>query len=179
MTGRRERILMGSTRKVSAKSRALLAVTCGIFGPLSGCSTADDKVPLVYSSDFERTLAAKYASGQTVALSDLTDFDWDTVTMFGPYTPNDFINETVGAVVVDSEHFFVDEGQSLLVFCDGAPVSSHVIGFYVFPSHLGNGVTHSADAVLQPQKGEVPPGKDRQMEIVEPSGVPVEPNCAS
>lgn len=181
MLGRQEQTLMGPRRKVRPRTFALLAVASGVLGLLAIRLTADQETPYVYEGKFQREFTAAFDGGRTATLHDLTDFDWDTVTIFGPFATGDLVNETVGAYVRDDNRYLAEMNQSAFVFCDGEPVSAHVIHFYdlAFYSESSVSVTYSADAVLRPQEGEVPPGEDRQMEIVEPSGTPVEPNCTS
>lgn len=84
-------------------------------------------------------------------LREFTSWDWDEVHLFHEYTEREFIEETVGAPVIQSDFF--ESKASLLIFENGGkPVKA--IGI---PGDFLKGdnyrVSFPADALLDPQGG--------------------------
>ncbi|OMB97145.1 hypothetical protein A5733_10280 [Mycobacterium sp. NS-7484] len=84
-------------------------------------------------------------------LREFTSWDWDEVHLFHEYTEREFIEETVGAPVIQSDFF--ESKASLLIFENGGnPVKA--IGI---PGDFLKGDNHRvsfpADALLDPRGG--------------------------
>lgn len=58
----------------------------------------------------------------------LTDFDWDKLWVFGPYTPGEVVEETIGFSWGPADHAApLTEGQYLYVFVLGDKVVRHAL----------------------------------------------------
>lgn len=73
---------------------------------------------------------------ETVKLSDVTPFDWDTVYSFDPYTTKDTIYETVG-YKWDRISETVNEGMNQIVFLNEGKVVCYLYGY---PENNGYGI---------------------------------------
>jgi len=78
---------------------------------LGACSSADS---------FQRSLEQAARQGaQSITLRDHTDFEWDTVHVYGPYASLDRINERHNLSIKRQGRYegdFVSEGECLYVF---------------------------------------------------------------
>lgn len=75
-------------------------------------------------------------SAETVNLTDLTPFEWDTAYSFDPYTPKDTIFEIVG-YKWDNINETVSEGMNQLVFLKDEKVVCYLYGY---PENNGYGI---------------------------------------
>ena len=88
-------------------------------------------------------------SVETVTLTDVTPFEWDTVYSFNPYTPKDTIYKTVG-YKWDSITETVSEGMNQIVFLKDKKVVCYLYGypenngFAIFFASQGQTETNSA-----------------------------------
>ncbi|WP_144553957.1 hypothetical protein [Peribacillus simplex] len=67
-------------------------------------------------------------SVEAINLSDVTPFDWDVVYSFKPYTPKDYIYETVG-YKWDTISETVNEGMNQIVFLKDGKVVCYLYGY--------------------------------------------------
>lgn len=102
-------------------------------------------------------------AGHDVRLADLTDFEWETVSVFWQGNAEEWVREETGADITLEDGFVMPEyllvfcGDGALVWAQGLPMGS----VYAARHHF------SSDAVLL-STGE----------FHEPSGAPVEPACS-
>jgi hypothetical protein len=120
-------------------------VSGGVFRPLfslglgaallTGCA---DRPPA--SGAFEDQLAtAVTASGQSakpLKLADVTDFAWDRLYVFPPYTPTAAIQRDLGFAWPEADRTGIDErdGVTLLVFV----ANRHVVRSVEYPRNRGD-----------------------------------------
>ncbi|MFE5430526.1 hypothetical protein [Peribacillus simplex] len=76
-------------------------------------------------------------SVEAINLSDVTPFDWDVVYSFKPYTPKDYIYETVG-YKWDTISETVNEGMNQIVFLKDGKVVCYLYGY---PENNGYGIS--------------------------------------
>jgi len=92
---------------------SLLGFALGLAALCVACSSGSD-AGIATTGEFTtdiRQAQEVLLPGDSVALSELTDFDWDTVYFFAQGTQRSVINETVGDDVYDSD---LDERVLLL-----------------------------------------------------------------
>ncbi|MDR4889856.1 hypothetical protein RGU12_20385 [Fredinandcohnia sp. QZ13] len=80
-------------------------------------------------------------SVETVELTEVTPFEWDTVYSFSPYTPKNEIYETVG-YKWDRIQETVNEGMNQIVFLQDGKVVCYVYGY---PTNNRYGIYYSGD----------------------------------
>ncbi|RFB14830.1 hypothetical protein DZB84_15480 [Bacillus sp. HNG] len=80
-------------------------------------------------------------SVETIELTEVTPFEWDTVYSFSPYTPREEIYETVG-YKWDRIQETVNEGMNQIVFLQDGKVVCYVYGY---PTNNGYGIYYSGD----------------------------------
>jgi hypothetical protein len=106
---------------------------------VAGCGVVVSDDPL------EEKLSEVKSSGQTVRLSDLTDFSWDEVHLFNEYTDRKVIEEVVGSPVISGDYH---ASGSLLVFEDENQVVKTVTvgGDYL----RADARTYGSDVLVKP-----------------------------
>lgn len=103
-----------------SRSRMVLAL---VFAAIcGGCSASD--------SDLERRIAAEVAKGRDTELRmrELTEFQWDRMHVFGPYSSPDHIERELGFAWLPAASTGItdNDGISLLVFVRNDAVVRHV-----------------------------------------------------
>lgn len=70
--------------------------------------------------DLAQKINSLIENGETqINLTEITDFDWTQVAMFGPYTTNEEIEESMGIKFKgDNGHIDVLDNRALLVFAN-------------------------------------------------------------
>ena len=112
--------------------------------------------------DFDDAVSAAVAGGDEVRLRDLTEFDWQTVSIFHEGAIGESVFEETGVDVVRTSVF--DYSRVLMVFCsDDAVVDVHG---YAYPNLTFEQNTYSADVVVDGGR------------LVEPSGLEVRAACS-
>ena len=80
-------------------------------------------------------------SVENVSLLDLTPFEWDMAYSFDPYTPKEYIYETVG-YKWDNISETVSEGMNQIVFLKDGKVVCYLYGY---PENNGYGINFSSE----------------------------------
>ncbi|MEH7355134.1 hypothetical protein V7150_16370 [Neobacillus drentensis] len=80
-------------------------------------------------------------SVETINLLDITPFEWDVVYSFKPYTPKDYIYETVG-YKWDRISETVNEGMNQIVFLKDGKVVCYLYGY---PENNGYGISFESE----------------------------------
>ncbi len=91
--------------------------------------------------ELESRLAAAVVKKQgsnkdvSIRLADLTNFGWDKVYIFHPYTPITTIDAELGSASAEVRHIPIDMSDSfnLLVFTQ----DGKVVSYLTYPTHLG------------------------------------------
>jgi hypothetical protein len=69
---------------------------------------------------------AQIRNNHELNLSKATDFDWDEIAIFGPYSNCTGINEVIKQKYCDDKYYYVDESANLLIFLQNSKVVSTV-----------------------------------------------------
>ncbi|MEK4198461.1 hypothetical protein [Cytobacillus sp. FSL K6-0265] len=101
------------------------------------------------------------SSIEEVNLLDITPFDWDKVYFFGPYTPKEWIYETVG-YKWDTISETVNEGMNQIVFLKNDQVVCYVYGY---PENTGYGISMSENASQIPAGFVLKADEQRPFEV--------------
>lgn len=113
--------------------------------------------PTYWRQDADETLNAKIIdlnnSESSMALKDLTEFEWDEVYIYDEGVSNDRINQDVGVVMFRPGDYMMISGVLAVFVLDGDPVR-----VLVLPSLEFKQGHHSADVILE-----------RGFELVEPA----------
>ena len=80
-------------------------------------------------------------SVENVSLLDLTPFEWDMAYSFDPYTPKEYIYETVGYKWENNSET-VSEGMNQIVFLKDGKVVCYLYGY---PENNGYGINFSSE----------------------------------
>lgn len=116
------------------------------------------------NNDFSSRLVSelKKEKGTVVKFSELTDFEWTTVYVYGPYQPIEEINKKHKTNLKDEYHLnHVPEGDCLFIFENqGKPVSTVTIPRYKGGCFeiLDPGVYSKQNAVFEIMKKPEGPG---------------------
>jgi len=89
-----------------------------------------------FVKSFQRAAkAALHSSEKIVAISAVTDFEWDTVSVFGPYTPVEKINAQLGFdwPEVEKTQIYSSDTFYLLVFVR----NQKVVKYFKVPRAIG------------------------------------------
>jgi len=96
-------------------------------------------------SDFDEAVFSAYDSGESVLLSDLTGFEWQTVSVFEYGASHEEVKAETGRDLVRGEYYTFSE--VLLVFCgDHRVIDVHAYPFSGSTIHEG---TYTSSALLQ------------------------------
>jgi hypothetical protein len=110
---------------------------------LGACSSADS---------FQRSLEQAASRGaESITLRNHTDFEWDTVHVYGPYAPFDRINERHNLSLKRQSRYlgdFVSEGECLYVFSMRGSTVRTSVGSRHCDGILKPGVYSSREAVF-------------------------------
>jgi hypothetical protein len=126
--GRRSRrhlaIGLASVAVLGALASLAMLVFPGAIGGYAGLPVAPE--PDLEAAVHELFVDADASEG--VVLADATDFDWEVVGVFGPYTPHDTIVEDMGVRVPKgaSNNLLYDE-RCLLVFRRGDRIAAWTV----------------------------------------------------
>lgn len=104
----------------------LVALFAAVFGD-----------PAVYLNGKKLQSAVLDEQDDTVVLHELTDFDWDAVYTFEPYTSRSSIEQVLG-FASSAVQETVSEGMTQLLFVQGQRV---VCSVCAYPENLGYGVS--------------------------------------
>lgn len=89
------------------RSSVLLIVALGLALLSAACTSSEESTTIVpLTNDFATELgeaADALPLGESMALNEMTEFDWDKVHIFAAGTKRSLINESVGAEVYDSD----------------------------------------------------------------------------
>ncbi|KGR78770.1 hypothetical protein [Ureibacillus sinduriensis] len=97
---------------------AIVVLFVGYFGNRASQDT-------VLSKDIHALLEQ---GAKQIDLTTMTDFEWDAVSAFGPYTTNEIIEDAMGIQFKgDSGGIEVIENRFLLVFADGKQAVKTVV----------------------------------------------------
>jgi len=117
---------------------------------LSSCIPMGDVrtgVAITNDDNFIRGLNAAIRGGEQVPFRGLTDFDWQTVSVFGESTPPEEIEREVGKAVIDNRYF---ASGYFFVFCaDGDIVAALAYPYPNLIFYAQN--TFSTDLVVSAQ----------------------------
>ena len=128
-------------------------------------------VDLSFDDDFDAAVSAAIHEPGTNPLSDFTDFEWQTVSVFIEGASSEAISQEVGVDVLHGRPYYHNSNR-LLVFCkDGAVVALYAYGPPDLQWEPGRS-TFSSEAVLR--EGEAVKSKM----LTEPSGQDVKARCA-
>ena len=107
--------------------KVFLALLAAMVVAFSFFALAKSPTRLVEAIDHSAR-AATESTNPVVVISDLTDFAWDTLFIFGPYTPVARIHEQLGYKWSDAEKTHIDMSDTftLLVFVKSSNVVRHV-----------------------------------------------------
>jgi len=109
-------------RDMRENSRVLLIQRSNLLGVETSCRAFSRKLP--------DDLSRQVQSGAAEDITDLTEFEWAEMFVFGPYYPNDAICKTLNLTASNCSEAAikkeVDEGEFLLVFTNGGTVSQTV-----------------------------------------------------
>lgn len=107
-----------SLRIPIGKPAATLASVVGLL--IAGCSPVDDRVSAAIGT------AVRERGVQELRLTAVTDFQWDKVYLFDPYTPRSRVCDVLGVQVRDCERTVpfesTDDGTMTLAFVSGTRV---------------------------------------------------------
>ncbi len=101
-------------------------VLVAVLAPMiSGCGTRE--VPDAALSD-RIAAKAEAGTGTVIDLATIADFEWESLYIFGPYTPVDEIDRALGFRWNDARYTRIDmlDGIALLVFVKGDEVVRYV-----------------------------------------------------
>jgi hypothetical protein len=102
-----------------------ILVSAFILLVLIGCQQSS------YESNFNRSLgdalSVAVRKGSLVDLKDISEFDWDSVFIFPPYTSQSEINQALGYEWKDSQKTGIssDDTINLMVFVEGGEVKRY------------------------------------------------------
>ncbi|MCM3270716.1 hypothetical protein [Paenibacillus elgii] len=85
-------------------------------------------------------------------MKDHTDFAWDKVYVFGPYTDPQTINAAVGYHWTD-RHLSYDDANKIIVFCD----KGKVVRYIVYSGWMSNDGNELYDRPLSPEEAAIWP----------------------
>ncbi|MGF9914766.1 hypothetical protein ABEX47_16305 [Paenibacillus ehimensis] len=97
----------------------------------------------------EKAASKAKEAGTAVYLKDHTDFAWDKMYVFGPYTDPQTINAAVGYHWTD-RHLSYDDANRIIVFCDQGKVVRHIVYSGYMSNDLYNGPLSPEEAVIWP-----------------------------
>lgn len=152
--------------------RSWLALVVFVLGVASVAAVvawhASGSQPDADDLEFRQQLFAVVQGDSQVPLSSLTNFTWDTVSVFGEYPSREAVLAETGRDLLESDRPSVD---GLFVFCkDGEVVATR------FASTIGmffSGLeTYSSDVLVGPIKEEVLPS------FFDPTQAPVAAECS-
>ena len=107
-------------------------VGMAVFAGLSVCAKSDR-----FIKSFERSAQAAVGSTNPVlTISSVTEFQWDKLFIFGPYTPEKKIHEQLGYNWAEAEKTHIDSSDTfhLLVFVN----NGKVVRYFKLPRTIGD-----------------------------------------
>ena len=91
------------------------------------------------------------AGKKQIALAELTDFEWDTVVILGPYSPAETANKALGFTWSDYHQFddaLISEVSDVMVFAK----AGKVVKAFVHPRYMGDFTEGALDTALTPKQ---------------------------
>lgn len=108
--------LGGQLKALLASAVVVLALVVGIASSVCADASLGDRI----------TATVEKGPGTKLVMADLTDFDWQKLYVFTPYTTQKQIDRTLGFEWHDTEGIELNDTMTLLAFVDDGKVVSHV-----------------------------------------------------
>jgi hypothetical protein len=130
--------------RLPALATLVLLLVCGVGVEMSARSQKKEKDALIKEKIEKARMGLEIAIGKKrntpgkvkVSLKEVTDFEWDRVYIFTPYTPLKEIDEALGFQWMQARKFQLERRDdiNLLVFT----ASGEVVGYLKYPRHYGD-----------------------------------------